>query len=258
MHRSYKLLLVAAIVGLSSFAIFKPKEKPTLWLIGDSTVRNGTYGRGDGGLWGWGSFIQNLFDTTKISVQNKAFGGTSSRSFVTGGFWAKVEPYIKKGDYVLIQFGHNDNGATTLKGNGDDSTEVTNARTQKVEVVHSFGWNIRKYIRETKAKGGIPIVLALVPRNMWKDGKVDRVGADFVTWDKAAAEQEGVEFIDLNKIIADHYDQLGADTVMARYFTVKDHTHTIEAGAKLNAACVVEGLRTLKHDPFKKYLLDPK
>jgi len=255
MKNKYKTVLIAGIAILSSFAIFKPAPKPTLWLIGDSTVRNGTYGRGDGGLWGWGSFIQNLFDTTKISVQNKAFGGTSSLSFVTGGFWAKVEPYIKPGDYVLIQFGHNDGNPTTLKGNGDDSLEVTNPRTQKTMMAHSFGWNIRKYIRETKAKGGIPVVLSLVPRNMWKDGKVDRVGGEYMQIDKEVAAQTGVEFIDLNKIIADKYDQFGADTVMARYFTPKDHTHTIEAGARLNAACVVEGLRTLKGDPFKKYLL---
>jgi rhamnogalacturonan acetylesterase len=255
MQNKYKLLLMVAIVALSSFVILKPKEKPTLWLIGDSTVRNGTYGRGDGGLWGWGAFIQNLLDTNNVSVQNKAFGGTSSRSFWTGGFWSKVEPFIKPGDVVLIQFGHNDGTATTLKGTGDDSLEVVNSRSQKTEVVHTFGWNIRKYIRETKAKGGIPIVLSLVPRNMWKDGKVDRIGANYVQWDREVAEQEKVDFIDLNKIIADHYDEFGPDKVMAEYFTVKDHTHTIEAGAKFNAACVVEGLKGLKRDPLKKFYL---
>src|SRR5882724_6019952 len=101
MVSKHRLLLLLSAAILLSFIIVKPKEKPTLYLIGDSTVRNGTYGRGDGGLWGWGSFIQNLFDTTKITVANKAFGGTSSRSFFTKGFWAKVEPFIKKGDVVL-------------------------------------------------------------------------------------------------------------------------------------------------------------
>jgi len=204
---------------------------------------------------GLGHFIHELFDTTKVTIQNKAFGGTSSLSFVTGGFWEKVRPNIKKGDYVLIQFGHNDGNPTTLKGNGDDSMSVANPRTQKTTMAHSFGWNIRKYIDETKAMGGIPIVLSLVPRNIWKDGKVDRVGAEYVAVDKEVAEQKGVDFIDLNKIIADHYDELGETKVMADYFTVKDHTHTIEAGAKFNAACVVEGLKGLKKTPFKKYLL---
>ncbi|MBW4889798.1 rhamnogalacturonan acetylesterase [Mucilaginibacter sp. HMF5004] len=258
MEKYNQPLLIVLFVLLSSFTIYKTREnnKPTLWLIGDSTVRNGTYDRGDGGLWGWGHFIHELFDTTKISIQNKAFGGTSSLSFVTGGFWEKVRPNIKKGDYVLIQFGHNDGNPTTLKGNGDDSTMVTNPKTQKSVMAHSFGYNIRKYIDETKAMGGIPIVLSLVPRNIWKDGKVDRVGAEYVAIDKEVATQKGVDFIDLNKIIADHYDELGEAKVMADYFTVKDHTHTIEAGAKFNAACVVEGLRGLKKQPFKKYLLN--
>jgi lysophospholipase L1-like esterase len=255
MTYKYKLLLIISIVALSSFIIFQPKEKRTLYLIGDSTVRNGTYGRGDGGLWGWGSFIREFFDTAKLSIQNKAFGGTSSRSFWTKGFWAKVEPFIKKGDVVLIQFGHNDGNPTTLKGISDDSLEVINPVTKISEMVHSFGWNIRKYIRETKAKGGIPIVLSLVPRNMWKDGKVNRVAAEYVQWDSAVAVQEHVDFINLNKIIADHYDELGQEKVMADFFTEKDHTHTIEAGAKFNAACVVEGLKSLKKNPLKKYLL---
>lgn len=256
MYKKYKLLSVAAIILLSSFIVLKPRQKPTLYLIGDSTVRNGTYARGDGGLWGWGSFIHNEFDTTKVSVQNKAFGGTSSRSFWTGGFWSKVEPFIKPGDVVLIQFGHNDGNVTTLKGIGNDSAEVVNPKTKKQEWVHSFGWNIRKYIRETKAKGGIPIVLSLVPRNIWKDGKVDRVGQEYVQWDKEVAAQEKVDFIDLNKIIADHYDKLGQDKVMADYFTAKDHTHTIEAGAKFNGTCVIEGLKGLKKNPLEKYILN--
>jgi len=250
----YKYLVMALLIGLSSFIIFK-KDNPTVFLIGDSTVRNGTYGRGDGGLWGWGSFFQNLFDTTKITIDNKAFGGTSSRSFYTKGFWAKVEPFIKKGDVVLIQFGHNDGSATTLKGISDDSAEVVNPVTKNVEMVHSFGWNIRKYIRETKAKGGIPIVLSLVPRNMWKDGKLNRVAGDYVIWDSTVAAQEHVDFINLNKIIADHYDELGEEKVKADFFNDKDHTHTIEAGAKFNAACVVEGLKKLKKNPLRKYLL---
>jgi rhamnogalacturonan acetylesterase len=254
MYKKQHLLSIFFVLLLSSFIILK-KEKPTLYLIGDSTVRNGTYGRGDGGLWGWGSFIQDLFDTNKINIANKAFGGTSSRSFYTKGFWAKVEPFIKKGDVVLIQFGHNDGNPTTLRGITDDSAKLFNPISKDSESVHSFGWNIRKYIRETKAKGGIPIVLSLVPRNIWKDGKVNRVAAEYVQWDSVVAEQEHVDFINLNKIIADHYDELGEEKVKAEYFTDKDHTHTIEAGAKFNAACVVEGLRGLKKDPLKKYLL---
>lgn len=253
MRKNY-MLLTGFVFLLSSFIILK-KGKPTLYLIGDSTVRNGSYGRGDGGLWGWGSFIQNFFDTNNIHIQNKAFGGTSSRSFYTKGFWAKVEPLIKKGDVVMIQFGHNDGNPTTLKGIGDDSAMVYSPISKDSQMVHSFGWNIRKYIRETKAKGGIPIVLSLVPRNIWKDGKLNRVATEYVQWDSLVAARENVVFINLNKIIADHYDELGEEKVKTEFFNSKDHVHTIEGGAKFNAACVVEGLKALKKNPLKKYLL---
>jgi hypothetical protein len=83
---------------------------PTLWIIGDSTVRNGTLGDGSNiAQWGWGAPIVAYFDLDKINVVNRAFGGTSSRSFYTGFFWQDLRPQIKKDDFVLLQFGANDN-----------------------------------------------------------------------------------------------------------------------------------------------------
>lgn len=234
--------------------LLKQQEKPTLFLVGDSTVRNGTLGRGDGGLWGWGSFIQNLFDTTKISLQNRAMGGTSSRSFQTIGLWDKVLADIKPGDFVLIQFGHNDNGLASIKGNGEETKEIEDPRTKQLITVHSFGYNLRKYISDTKAKGATPIILSLVPRNNWTNGKVNRATNDFTLWAKAAAQQGGALFIDLNEIIADHYDLIGEEKVRSIYFNTRDHTHTIEAGAKQNAKCVVEGMNRLKSNPLQTYL----
>ena len=95
-----------AILVCSSFVLLK-KEKPTLYIIGDSTVRNGD-GRGGNSQWGWGSFIADYFDTTKIRVLNLAIGGRSSRTFITEGRWDKILNDLKKGDYVIMQFGHND------------------------------------------------------------------------------------------------------------------------------------------------------
>jgi rhamnogalacturonan acetylesterase len=94
---------------LSSFMLMKPADKPTFYLIGDSTVKNGK-GKGDGGLWGWGNYIAAYFDTTKIAVENDALGGTSSRTFQTMGLWDKVLAKVKPGDFVIMQFGHNDSG----------------------------------------------------------------------------------------------------------------------------------------------------
>src|SRR5688500_7180350 len=103
------LWIIAGFITTSSF-ILPQKEKPVLYIIGDSTVRNGD-GSGRNGQWGWGSFLSQYFDTTKISVQNHALGGRSSRTFITEGRWEKIHAALKEGDYVIMQFGHNDAGA---------------------------------------------------------------------------------------------------------------------------------------------------
>jgi len=126
--------------------------------------------------------------------------------------------------------------------------------TGKNEVVHTYGWYMRKYIKDTKAKGATPIVLSLVPRNIWKDGKVVRASKDYGKWAAEAAKAEGALFIDLNDIAANHYDAEGEKKVASEYFTEKDHTHTSLAGAKLNAQCIVEGLEQWKECPLLKYL----
>src|SRR5215213_1945810 len=173
-------ILLLLFVGLTSFVLFK-KEKPVFYIIGDSTVHNGD-GSGRNGQWGWGSFMAYYFDTTKIGVQNHAIGGRSSRTFITEGRWDKIMATLKKGDYVIMQFGHNDSGPLddtarargTIKGIGEESKEVYNPIMKKQEVVHSYGWYMRKYIKDTKEKGAIPIVCSPIPRNDWKEDKVIR------------------------------------------------------------------------------------
>ncbi|GEO07144.1 hypothetical protein AAE02nite_48080 [Adhaeribacter aerolatus] len=236
-------------------------QKPTLFLIGDSTVKNGK-GKGDGGLWGWGNFLPAYFDTTKILVRNNALGGTSSRTFRTMGLWDKVLVNIKPGDFVMIQFGHNDSSPVndtlrargTIKSNGDESEEIDNLITKKHETVHSYGWYLRQYIADVKAKGATAIVLSPVPRNTWKEGKANRNGQDYGKWAAEAANQGGAYFIDLNKIISDRYEAEGEAKVKAEYFNTTDHTHTIEAGAQVNAASVIQGLKEQKNIPLNKFL----
>src|SRR6478609_6791552 len=155
----------------------KTQSKPTVFIVGDSTVKNGS-GKGDGGLWGWGDFIGQFLDTTKVNIQNHALGGTSSRSFQSKGLWEPVFKQLKKGDYVLIQFGHNDNGQIndttrargTIKGIGNETEEIDNLLTHKHEIVHSYGWYIRKLVQDAKSKGAIPVIFSPIPRNDWKDG----------------------------------------------------------------------------------------
>lgn len=254
------LLLALLLLSLVAFTP-RPATRPTLFLVGDSTVKNGK-GRGDGGLWGWGNYLPAYFDTTRIRVENDALGGTSSRTFQTQGWWDKVQAKIKPGDFVVMQFGHNDNGPLadtarargTIKGTSEESEEVYNPIMKKQEVVHSYGWYMRKFVADTKAKGATAIICSPIPRNTWTNGKVNRNSTDYGQWAAEVAQQTGAYFIDLNKLVADKYDQAGEAAVRSTYFNTTDHTHTIEAGAKLNAQAVAEGLRKLKGKPLAKYL----
>jgi lysophospholipase L1-like esterase len=230
---------------------------PTLYLVGDSTVNTPTKGQQ-----GWGTPLPAFFDQSKITVVNRARGGRSSRTFYTEGLWDQVRDSLQPGDFVLMQFGHNDGGPladgrarASLKGNGDETQEVDNKTTGKRETVHTYGWYLRKYISDAKAKSAIPIVLSPIPRNIWKDGKVARAANDYGKWAAEVAKAEDVPFVNLNEIIAKHYEEAGQSKVAETYFTATDHTHTTPEGAKLNAACVCEGIRSLKDCPLANYLV---
>jgi len=232
---------------------------PSLFLIGDSTVRNG---RGDGanGQWGWGEPLVDFFDTTKINVVNRALGGRSSRTYITEGRWDELLSMLKSGDFVIFQFGHNDSGPLddtsrargTLPGIGDESKEIFNPITHKREVVHTYGWYMRKYVADTLARGAVPIICSPIPRKIWKDGKVVRNADNYGGWAREVAAQSKVAFIDLNEMIARRYDALGEAQVEPLF--ADPHTHTSRAGAELNAEAVVAGLKALPTDPLGPYL----
>lgn len=232
----------------------KDPKLPSLILVGDSTVRNGR-GEGGQGQWGWGEPLVAFFDTTKINVVNRAIGGRSSKSYVSEGVWDETLKLIKPGDVVLFQWGHNDGGKpdeptrtrSSLPGTGEETVEIDNLILKKHEVVHTYGWYLRKYVEETKAKGATPIICSLIPRKIWKDGKVARNGKDYAGWAREVADAEHVGFIDLNNLIADRYDKLGEAAVEPLF--ADPHTHTSWDGAGINAEEVVVGLKLLKDNP---------
>jgi rhamnogalacturonan acetylesterase len=255
-----KFLLLSSVflVACSSFLLLK-KEKPVFYIIGDSTVKNGD-GTGKNNQMGWGTVITAFFDTTKIDVRNHAIGGRSSRTFITEGRWEKILETLKKDDYVIMQFGHNDasplddtaRARGTIKGIGEDSTEIYNPIRKMKEMVHTYGWYMRKYVRETKAEGAIPVICSLVPRNNWKDGKVNRQADSWALWAKQIAEEEGAYYIELNGLVADKYDAMGQAAV--KQFFQADNTHTNADGAKLNAETVANELKRINPGKIKKYM----
>lgn len=265
MHRTFAVIffLFASVfaVRAQSPAATPDPALPTLWLIGDSTVQNGTKD-----LEGWGTELPRLFDSKRLNVVNRARGGRSSRTFLTGGLWDQTLRDIKPGDFVLMQFGHNDGGSVSqdlgpgqpsrasLKGSGDETQDVDIAATpSKKETVHTYGWYLKKFCTDTKAKGGIPVVLSMVPRNDWKDGKVLRVTDGYGKWAHEAADATGALFIDLNGIIADQYDAMGQDKV--KPFFPQEHTHTSPEGAAFNAQSVAQGIRQAKDLKLGQYLV---
>lgn len=216
---------------------------PTLLLIGDSTVRNGR-GDGAGGQWGWGEPLATHFDSTKVNVVNRAIGGLSSRTFLTQGHWERALTLLKRGDVLLLQFGHNDSAPLnddkrargTIRGVGEETETIDNILTKQRETVGTYGSYLRRYIRDAKAASVTPIVCTLVPRKTWKDGKIVRSSDSYAAWARQVAQQENVACIDLNELVAARYDELGETAVNA--FFADEHTHTSRAGAELNASIV--------------------
>lgn len=260
-------LALAAPTALRSQAPTRPLPAPrdttlpTVFHIGDSTVRNGN-GDGANGQWGWGDLTPCYYDASRVNTVNRALGGRSSRTYLTGGQWAGVLPMLKAGDVVIMQFGHNDGGAVndtsrargSLRGIGEETEEIDNLLTHQHEVVHTFGWYLRKFIADTRAKGATPIVASLVPRNRWANGTVQRNKQDYAGWAEQVARTEGVSFLDLNELIAKEFDALREEKV--KPFFVEDRTHTTLDGAKFSARIVIAGLRRLPNSPVAKYLLD--
>ncbi len=257
LKRKHFIISLFALLIMCSYIAYQD-NRPVFYIVGDSTVKNGD-GNGRDTLWGWGSFMKNYFDSSQLDVQNHAIGGRSTRTFITDKRWDKITSNLHKGDYVIIQFGHNDasplddtaRARGTLKGIGEDSVEIYNPIRKMKEVVHSYGWYLRKFINETKAAGAIPIICSPVPRNNFTNGKTNR-STDYAVWAKEVCDQTQTYFIDLHHLIADRYDSLGENKV--NLFFPKDHTHTNLEGAQLNAAIVIEAIKQNKAGALKNYL----
>jgi rhamnogalacturonan acetylesterase len=228
---------------------------PTLFVVGDSTLNSNAPMRG------WGQELAQFFDQTRINVVNRAIGGRSSRSFQYEGRWERVLSELKPGDYVLIQFGHNDVGKyddpaakdrPAIHGEGDETAEVTRLDKKK-ETVHTFGWYMRKYGSDVKEKGATAIFCSMVPHKDWQDGKIIRKESEtFVKWTANAAGATGAAFINLNEIVALEFEKLGAEKVEMLF--ADKRTHSTPAGALLNAQHVIAGIKTLVRPKLKKYL----
>src|SRR5262249_46642595 len=154
------------------------------------------------------------------------------------------------------QFAHNDaaNSANypdraTINSGGEETVQLGVGDTRKV--IHTYGWYLRKYVADARAKGATALLCSPVPRNQWADGRIKRGFDGYAQWAADAARQTGAPFLDLNTLACDRYDALGQETTRA-YFN--DPQHTTKLGARVNAECVVAALRKLSPNPLAGFL----
>ena len=229
---------------------------PVLFLIGNSTMRNGTLGNGNNGQWGWGYYAEDFFDKNKITVENQALGGTSSRTFYRL-LWPDIRKALRPGDWVIISIGHNDNGPydtgrarASIPGIDKDTVLHVNVQeihkndtTYRAEDVYSYGGYLRRFINETREAGAFPVLMSLTPRNAWENGKVVR--KIHSEWCRQVAEEEQVPYIDLNDLSATKLEGFGPEKM--NYYFFGDKIHTSKFGAMMNARSAAEGIAACNH-----------
>lgn len=219
-------------------AFMPRKEKHTVWLIGDSTIAikdPKTYPET-----GWGMPFAGFFDST-IVVDNRARNGRSTRSFRAEGLWKQVEESLQPGDYVLIQFGHND--------------EVKE-KVDRYTAPDEFKANLLQYVAETKARGAIPVLITPVTRRSFDSlGKIRETHPLYTGLVKEAAQMSGTPLIDLDEKSKALLQELGPERSRFLFNHLepgehpnypagkKDDTHFNELGARRMAELVLDEIR---------------
>ena len=251
-------------VELPAYGQGREPGKPMVFITGDSTVKN--FDQDDDGMWGWGSQAGIIFDPAKITWENVAMAGRSTRRYINEGRWERVYNALQPGDFVLIQFGHNDIcSITDAKERGAIASAADTCHVYQMEkdgrfeLVYSFGWYLRKMIDDTYEKGATPILLSLTPRNEWPGNKIERRDDSYGKWYREVVAQTGVAFADVHQVSADFLEKKCQSSSeekskarAAKYFN-HDHTHTSKLGAQMNARSVATALRAI-HSPLAEYL----
>ena len=203
--KTLKTLALTA-VALLMLTAAAPRKTITIFIIGDSTAANKdtTGGKQERG---WGMMLQRCFDPAYIIVDNHAVNGRSSKSFIDEGRWDKVLEKLQPGDYVIIQFGHNDE-----KPKADRHTDPGS----------TFDYNLAKFVRETRQLGGIPILMnAVVRRNFF----VDAPENDDDELLRTTTFKDGVKMIEGDTLIDTH----GLYVVAPRDVAQRMHCHFVDA-----------------------------
>lgn len=223
MKNTILLLVIILIV----FTSCQPNEKPfTIFTIGDSTMANKkseVYPET-----GWCQVLPEIFDSL-VTIRNHAVNGRSSKSFIDEGRWETVLDSLKPGDYLFIQFGHNDEKEY-------DSTRYTTP-------FGTYSENLKMFVSKSREKGATPILFtSIVRRKFDENGKLTDTHGDYPVATRKVAKELNVPLIDLQKLTADWVDSLGDEPSKAMFLWTepnekfpegrKDDTHLSETGAR--------------------------
>lgn len=264
MKSRFIISILCMALAFTVMSFIKVKPKTTVYLIGDSTVADYANNYEEGKdykktrypVTGWGQVFQQflakdslkkidkLIKTDSAFVDDRARGGRSTRTFFQEGRWRLVYENLKKGDLVLMQFGHN------------DAAEDKPERYVNIEGYKEF---LRLFVEQTRAKGAKPILITPVARNFpWKDGKLQNIHGLYPQAVKDVAKELDVPCIDLNQKSIDFFTQKGQPYVSENYFMnfkggiyvaypegQKDNTHFQTKGAEEVARLVFEGMKEL-------------
>ena len=240
--KSEKIVAFAVIILCTSF-IIPAKKKIKICMIGDSTMC--TYEPSRGPITGWGMPFANFFDSS-VSIDNRARGGRSTRTFLGENRWQPIADSIQEGDYVLIQFGHN-----------DEAKEPQYAA--RYTSVPDYKNNLTKFITDTQAKRGIPILITPVTRMKFDStGKALETHAEYTNAVFEVAKKLHTPVIDLDKMSRQLLQKMGPETATFLFMQYepgqeplfpegqKDNTHFNEYGARRMAELVLAEIKNQK------------
>jgi lysophospholipase L1-like esterase len=237
--KKYGLLIVVILAGTA----FLPHDKNvTVWMIGDSTMCK--YSPDRAPMTGWGMPFALFFDSS-LTIENKAAGGRSTRTFINEKRWQPIVESMKGGDYVLIQFGHND--------------EATGERYKdRYTPVADFKINLQRFIAETNGRKGIPVLITPVTRRVFdKDGNIKETHKEYSAAVREVAQATNTPLIDLDERSRELVQSFGPIYSKLLYMNLdsmanphypaglKDNTHFNEYGARLMAALVLQEIKKL-------------
>ncbi|KAJ7808243.1 rhamnogalacturonan acetylesterase [Mycena olivaceomarginata] len=229
----FSKLLVALALSLGACA-------QTVYVAGDSTAAKGGGGSGTDG---WAQYLGQYLT---IPVVNSAIAGRSARSYMDEGRFTTLINTVKSGDFVIIEFGHNDGLSGTVDNGREDAFGDVYATTATVteadgttKVIHTFTFYMQNAIVALKAKGATVIVSSQTPDNIWVGNSIG-AGPRFVLYAQEVAATNAVTYVDHYDYVAQAYNKIGETTVNT-YYPI-DHTHTLPVGAQVVAQAFVRGL----------------